>query len=63
MSLGRIFNILKHYKELTGLPIIVNTSFNSHEHPIVMTPKDAIESYLKGSVDILSIGDFIVSLE
>ena len=53
--------ILTSYKELTGKVSLVNTSFNSHEEPIVCSPKDAINSLRNGVVDILSIGSYLVS--
>jgi carbamoyltransferase len=40
--------------------VIVNTSFNIHEEPIVCTPDDACTAYEQGSVDALAIGDFLV---
>ncbi|MBI3051401.1 hypothetical protein HYY74_02995 [Candidatus Woesearchaeota archaeon] len=54
------YKLLKIYRELTGLPIFVNTSFNEHEQPIVCTPKDAIDSFKQGNIDVLAIGDYIV---
>lgn len=42
-------------------PLILNTSFNTHEHPIVCSHRDAIDSFLQGAVDILAIGNFIVA--
>jgi len=53
--------VLTAYKRRTGLPIVVNTSFNMHEEPIVCTPADAIRSYLSGCVDVLALENIIVS--
>ncbi len=55
-----IYKILKHYKKLTGIGVILNTSFNLHEEPIVNTPDDAIKAFISGAVDILSIEDYII---
>jgi len=52
--------VLSAYKRRTGLPILVNTSFNIHEEPIVCTPDDAIRSYLSGCVDILALENGII---
>ncbi len=52
--------IIEAYKEITGLPLIINTSFNMHEEPIVCTPADAIRSFLHGSADVLAIEKFLV---
>ncbi len=54
------YKLLTIYKELTGLPIFVNTSFNEHEHPIVCSPRDAVESFKQGNIDALAIGDYLV---
>lgn len=53
--------MLNSYKRRTGLPILVNTSFNIHEEPIVCSPEDAIRSYLSGCVDVLALDNIIVS--
>ncbi len=54
------YKILEEYRKITGLPSIVNTSFNMHGEPIVCTPEDAIKSFLKGHLDYLAIGNFLV---
>lgn len=54
------YKILKAYEKRTGLPLLVNTSFNMHEEPIVCTPEDALRSLERGCVDVLSIGPFLV---
>ena len=41
--------ILKVYKDLTGLPSVINTSFNMHEEPIVCTPRDAVLAFRKSN--------------
>ena len=52
------YRIIKEFKHLTGLPGIVNTSFNIHEEPIVCTPHDAIRAFQRGHLDVLAIGPF-----
>jgi carbamoyltransferase len=52
--------IIDEFRRLTGLPTVINTSFNMHEEPIVCTPDDAIRSFRAGHLDYLAIGDFIV---
>ncbi|MBI5788001.1 MAG: carbamoyltransferase [Candidatus Schekmanbacteria bacterium] len=54
------YRIIKKYHELTGIPSVINTSFNMHEAPIVCTPEDAITTYLDGKLDHLAIGNFLV---
>jgi carbamoyltransferase len=51
---------LTAYHNLTGIPSLINTSFNMHEEPIVCTPDDAIRAFLQGNLDYLAIGDFLV---
>jgi carbamoyltransferase len=57
---ARYYRILQKYEEKTGLPIFVNTSFNIHEEPIVCSPQDAIRSHLKGTTDILVMGNWVI---
>jgi carbamoyltransferase len=52
--------ILTEYYKLTGVPSVINTSFNMHEEPIVCTPDDAIRAFLQGNLDYLAIGDLLV---
>jgi carbamoyltransferase len=52
--------ILRGYYERTGIPALINTSFNMHEEPIVCSPEDAIRAFLMGNIDYLAIGDFMV---
>jgi len=53
------YKIIKAYKERSGFGVIINTSFNMHEEPVVNSPQDAVRAYLSGAVDILSMGPFI----
>ena len=52
--------ILGHYYALTGVPVLINTSFNMHEEPIVCSPADAVRAFLLGNIDYLAIGSFLV---
>jgi carbamoyltransferase len=54
------YRILDEYRKLTGLPSLINTSFNMHEEPIVCTPQDALRSFQMGHLDYLAIGGFLV---
>jgi carbamoyltransferase len=53
------YRIIQEFKRLTGLPSIINTSFNIHEEPIVCTPQDAVRAFLLGHLDVLAMGPFI----
>ena len=52
--------IISAYHKLTGVPAVINTSFNMHEEPIVCSPKDAVRAFLLGNIDYLAIGDYLV---
>src|SRR3990167_8960629 len=56
----KLYNLLIKFKEVSGYPILLNTSFNIQGEPIVETPQEAIDTFLKSSIDILVIGDFII---
>lgn len=56
----RIYNILKEYKKITNIPVLINTSFNLHEEPIVNTPEDALKVLKQKSVDVLIINNFYI---
>ena len=53
--------VLTEYHRLTGIPSVINTSFNMHEEPIVCTPDDAIRAFLQGNLDYLAIGECLVA--
>jgi carbamoyltransferase len=52
--------LITAFKEITGVPILVNTSFNIRGEPIVDSPEDAIRCFLGTDIDVLFIGDYIV---
>ncbi len=52
--------LLAEYRKLTGVGTVVNTSFNMHEEPIVCTPQDAVRSFMRGHLDYLAMGPFVV---
>ena len=55
------YQLIKGWYKKTGLPIILNTSFNRHGLPIVNSPKEAVDHLLMEAVDELIIGNFSVS--
>ena len=57
------YDIVKKFCTLSGDQSLINTSFNSHEEPIVHTPNDAIKALFKNTIDILIIGNFTVQLK
>ena len=58
---ARFHALLEAFAETTGVPILVNTSFNVRGEPIVATPRAAIEAFFSTPLDILAIGSWIVS--
>jgi carbamoyltransferase len=55
-----LYFVLKEYHKLTGIPSLINTSFNLHEEPIVRTPKEAISLLMQDGIDVLAMPPFIV---
>lgn len=55
-----VYAILSAYHRITGVPALINTSFNMHEEPIVCNEDDAVQAYIAGELDALICGDWIV---
>lgn len=58
-----IHRILRYYEERTGVPLVVNTSFNMHEEPIVCSPEDAVRAFLASRLDYLAMGPYLAWIE
>jgi carbamoyltransferase len=56
-----LYRVLREYYQLSGIPSVINTSFNMHEEPIVNSPGDAVRAFLQGNLDYLAIGNFLVA--
>ena len=54
------YDLLKAFQARTGVPVLVNTSFNTRGEPIVCTPRDAVECFWTSPLDALVIGSFIL---
>jgi carbamoyltransferase len=57
------YSLIKKFKEITGCPVLINTSFNVRGEPIVCTPKDAFNCFMGTNMDNLIIGNFILNKE
>ncbi|MBE2997221.1 hypothetical protein IDM40_00680 [Nocardiopsis sp. HNM0947] len=57
----RLCELLSAFRDLTGVPVLLNTSFNDRDEPIVETPADAVRCFLNTRMDLLVLGDVIVS--
>lgn len=55
-----IYQIIKDFYELSGVPILLNTSFNDNGEPIVETPEDAINTFLLTKIDVLVLENFLI---
>ena len=56
-----LYRLLKEFEARTGVPVLINTSFNIKGEPIVETPQDAVNCFLTTGVDHLVMHDTIVS--
>ena len=56
------WKLIHRFEEVTGVPVLLNTSFNENE-PIVQTPAEAIDCFLRTQMDVLSIGGFLLRKE
>lgn len=56
----RYYDLLSAFNDLTGVPVLINTSFNTLGKPIVCTPRDAVECFWSSPFDALVIGSFLI---
>ncbi len=56
----KYYDLIKKFYDLTGCPILVNTSFNIRGEPIVCSPKDAFRCFMGTNLDFLVIGNYIL---
>ncbi|HVU70163.1 MAG TPA: carbamoyltransferase C-terminal domain-containing protein, partial [Ktedonobacteraceae bacterium] len=57
------YDLLKAFERRTGVPVLVNTSFNTRGEPMVCTPRDALECFWTSPLDALAIGSFLLEKE
>lgn len=60
---SRYFYLLEKFKELTGCPVLVNTSFNIRGEPIVESPEDAFRCFMGTDIEFLAVGNAILRKE
>ena len=60
---GRFYWLVKSFGEKTGIPIIINTSFNINGEPIVETPEDALKCFEGTEIDILVLENYLIVKE
>lgn len=56
----KFYKLIKEYKNITKIPVLLNTSFNLNGEPIVCTPTDAIRTFFSCGLDILVVGKYII---
>ena len=54
------YALIKEFQNLTGVPVVLNTSFNENE-PIVCTPVEALDCFLRTKMDVLALGPYLIS--
>ncbi len=58
---GRFYRLIRAFNALTGVPVVINTSFNVRGEPIVCTPDDAYHTFVNTGIDVLVMGDCVVT--
>jgi carbamoyltransferase len=57
----RLYRLLKEFEAITGVPVLLNTSFNIRGEPIVEAPRDAVECFLGTGIDYLALYDVLLA--
>jgi carbamoyltransferase len=60
---GRFYRLIRRFKEKTGCPVIINTSFNVRSEPIVCSPEHAYRCFMACNMDVLVLEDFVLYKE
>jgi carbamoyltransferase len=55
----KFYKLVKEFYNISRIPVVLNTSFNIKGQPIVNTPKEAIDTFLKTNIDVLAIGNYL----
>ena len=55
-----VYDLLKELEEVSGYPILLNTSFNVKDKTMVLTPKDAVDTFFDTEMDLLVIGNQVL---
>lgn len=56
----RYYRLIEHFRDLTGIPLVLNTSFNENE-PVVCYPEEALDCFLRTQMDVLVLGNFWIA--
>jgi len=55
----RYYRLIEAFRDLTGVPMVLNTSFNENE-PVVCRPEEALDCFLRTDMDVLVLGDVLI---
>ena len=58
--MSRFHGLISAFHEITGVPLVVNTSFNTYDEPMVCSPADALKTFLRTDLDCLVMDRFLV---
>lgn len=56
----RYWTLIDNFRKITGVPVVINTSFNIAGEPIVCSPRDALRTFFASGMDCLAIGDYLI---
>lgn len=56
----RFWKLIKEFENITGIPMVINTSFNLKGEPMVCSPQDALNDFLKSEMDVLVLDNFVL---
>lgn len=56
----RYFNLMDAFRDITGCPVVINTSFNVRGEPIVCSPEDAYRCFMRTNMDVLVLGNYVL---
>jgi carbamoyltransferase len=57
---AKLWSLVKEFENITGIPVLINTSFNLKGEPIVCSPEDAISCFKRSQMDCLVLGNYVV---
>ena len=57
----KFYKLIDEFKKISSIPVLLNTSFNIKGQPMVNTPSQAVDTFLRTKIDILAIGDYIIT--
>jgi carbamoyltransferase len=55
-----VYDLLREFEKYSGYPILLNTSFNVKDKTMVLTPQDALHTFIDTEMDVLVLGNYIV---